>query len=133
MQHRTELRNMAAPSLQKQRFELKYIMDEAQALAIRDFVRCYLDLDPHGEGQPDLSYPVHSLYLDSPSMQLYHSTINGNKNRFKLRVRFYDENQDSPVFLEIKRRMNNIISKKRVGVKREGLFQILSGQTPHND
>ena len=55
MQHRTELRNMAAPSLQKQRFELKYIMDEAQALAIRDFVRCYLDLDPHGEGQPDLS------------------------------------------------------------------------------
>ena len=26
-------------------------------------------------------------------MQLYHSTINGNKNRFKLRVRFYDENQ----------------------------------------
>ncbi len=119
MQHRTELRNMAAPSLQKQRFELKYIMDEAQALAIRDFVRCYLDLDPHGEGQPDLSYPVHSLYLDSPSMQLYHSTINGNKNRFKLRVRFYDENQDSPVFLEIKRRMNNIISKKRVGVKRE--------------
>ena len=133
MQHRTELRNMAAPSLQKQRFELKYIMDEAQALAIRDFVRCYLDLDPHGEGQPDLSYPVHSLYLDSPSMQLYHSTINGNKNRFKLRVRFYDENQDSPVFLEIKRRMNNIISKKRVGVKREGLFQILSGQAPHND
>ncbi len=124
---------MSAPSLQKQRFELKYIMDEAQALAVLDFVRCYLDLDPHGEGQPNLSYPVHSLYLDSPGMQLYHSTINGNKNRFKLRVRFYDECESSPVFLEIKRRMNNIISKKRVGVMRSGFYQILAGQIPQEE
>jgi SPX domain protein involved in polyphosphate accumulation len=103
---------MGQGKLQKQRHELKYVIPEHLALAVRDFVRCYLDLDLNGADQPDLSYPVHSLYMDSPGMALYNSTINGDKNRFKLRIRFYNEREDTPVFLEIKRRMNNIISKK---------------------
>jgi len=101
---------MGQDNLQKQRYELKYVIPEQKALAIRDFLRCYLDVDNNCLGQPDLSYSVHSLYLDSPGMALYHSTINGDKNRFKLRIRFYNEREDTPVFLEIKRRMNNIIS-----------------------
>ncbi len=121
---------MGKDKLQKQRYELKYVIPEQKALAIRDFLRCYLDVDKNGLGQPDLSYPVHSLYLDSPSMSLYHSTINGDKNRFKLRIRFYNESDETPVFLEIKRRMNNIISKKRVGVPRATAQSILSGQIP---
>lgn len=93
-------------------------------------MRCYLDVDKNGLGDPDLSYPVHSLYLDSPGMALYNSTINGDKNRFKLRIRFYDEHEETPVFLEIKRRMNNIISKKRVGIPRLAAQSVLSGQIP---
>jgi hypothetical protein len=121
---------MGQGKLQKQRHELKYVIPEHLALAVRDFVRCYLDLDLNGADQPDLSYPVHSLYMDSPGMALYNSTINGDKNRFKLRIRFYNEREDTPVFLEIKRRMNNIISKKRVGVPRSCMPQILAGQIP---
>jgi len=121
---------MGQEALQKQRYELKYVIREEQALAIRDFVRCYLDIDSNGANEPDLSYPVHSLYLDSPAMSLYNSTINGDKNRFKLRIRFYDNSEQTPVFLEIKRRMNNIISKKRVGVTRSGALAVLAGQIP---
>ena len=121
---------MGQDNLQKQRYELKYVVPEQKALAIRDFLRCYLDVDKNGLGDPDLSYPVHSLYLDSPGMALYHSTINGDKNRFKLRIRFYNESDDTPVFLEIKRRMNNIISKKRVGIPRLAAQAVLSGQIP---
>jgi hypothetical protein len=121
---------MGQDNLQKQRYELKYVVPEQKALAIRDFLRCYLDVDKNGLGDPDLSYPVHSLYLDSPGMALYHSTINGDKNRFKLRIRFYNESEDTPVFLEIKRRMNNIISKKRVGIPRMAAQSVLSGQIP---
>ena len=121
---------MGQDKLQKQRYELKYVIPEQKALEIRDFVRCYLDVDHNGINQSDLSYPVHSLYLDSPGMALYNSTINGDKNRFKLRIRFYNESEDTPVFLEIKRRMNNIISKKRVGIPRLAVQSVLSGQVP---
>ncbi|HJN81732.1 MAG TPA: VTC domain-containing protein, partial [Verrucomicrobiota bacterium] len=117
-------------NLQKQRYEHKYIIREDVALALRDFVSSYLDLDAFGATQPNLSYPVHSLYLDSPDLHLYHTTINGDKNRYKLRIRFYEDRPKTPVYFEVKRRTNNTISKQRGGVKREALEQVLGGQLP---
>lgn len=116
--------------MQLQRFELKYLVDEDKALAVRDFVRMYLDVDEFGEGKPDFSYPVHSLYLDSDDLRLYQTTLNGDKNRFKLRLRYYDDREDSPVFFEIKRRLNNTIVKQRGGVQRTAVPLLLSGQFP---
>lgn len=121
---------MEQDRLQKQRYELKYIIPEAKAVAIRDFVRCYLDVDEYGAGKPNLSYPVHSLYLDSDQLALYQTTINGDKNRFKLRLRYYTDAADAPVFFEIKRRTNNTISKERGAVKRSLVPDILGGQIP---
>ena len=100
------------------------------ALAVRDFVSSYLKIDSFGATQPNLSYPVHSLYLDSPDLRLYQTTINGDKNRYKLRIRFYEDRPKAPVFFEIKRRTDNTISKQRGGVKREALDQVVSGQLP---
>ena len=119
-----------ADNLQKQRYEHKYIIREDVALALRDFVSSYLDLEPFGATQPNLSYPVHSLYFDSPDLHLYHTTINGDKNRYKLRIRFYEDRPKSPVYFEIKRRTDNTIAKQRGGVKREALEQVLGGQLP---
>lgn len=116
--------------LQLQRFELKYVVPEATALKVRDFVRSYLDIDEYGKGQANFSYPVHSLYLDSDLLTIYWGTINGNKNRFKLRLRFYEDAPRAPVFFEIKRRMNDAILKQRGGVKREAVDWILSGHLP---
>ena len=121
---------MSQDKLQAQRFELKYIISEDTALAVRDFVSSYLELDESGATLPQFSYPVHSLYLDSPDMKLYRATINGDKNRFKLRLRFYENRPDAPVFFEIKRRMNNTISKQRGGVRRDGVEALLAGQLP---
>src|ERR1043166_10080018 len=100
---------MSLDKMQTQRFELKYLVPEEIALGARDFVRCYLDCDEYGASLPNLSYPVHSLYLDSDDLKLYRATINGDKNRFKLRLRYYDERPDSPIFFEIKRRTNSTI------------------------
>jgi hypothetical protein len=116
--------------MQLQRFELKYLISEEVALAVRDFVCSYLEIDEFGATLPNLSYPVHSLYLDSAELATYHATINGDKNRFKLRLRFYDNQPDSPVFFEIKRRMNNTISKQRGGVRRHAVDSLLAGQLP---
>ena len=121
---------MAQDRLQQQRFELKYVIPEDTALAVRDFVASYLDCDEFAATLPNLSYPVHSLYLDSDSLALYRSTINGDKNRFKLRLRFYENRADAPVFFEIKRRMNNTISKQRGGARRDAVDSLLAGQYP---
>jgi len=121
---------MSQDKMQLQRFELKYIISEEIALAVRDFVSSYLAIDEFGATLPNLSYPVHSLYLDSSDLATYRATINGDKNRYKLRLRFYDNQDDSPVFFEIKRRMNNTIAKQRGGVRRHAVDALLAGQLP---
>ena len=78
--------------MQLQRWELKYIVPEETALGVREFVRPYLLLDEYGVGRPNLSYPIHNLYLDSDDLKIYWGTINGDKNRYKLRIRFYEDN-----------------------------------------
>ncbi len=124
---------MMTDKLQHQRLELKYVVHEQVALAVRDFVAPHLMLDEYGKDQPDFSYPIHSLYLDSDRLSLYWETITGSKNRYKLRLRYYDDSPASPVFFEIKRRMNDAILKQRGGVKRTAVVDLLAGQMPDVD
>jgi hypothetical protein len=121
---------MTEDRLQLQRLELKYIIREEVALQVREFVQPYLEIDEYGATRPNLSYPVHSLYLDSDNLELYWNTINGNKNRYKLRLRFYENRTSAPVYFEIKRRMNDAILKQRGGVRREAVDWILAGHLP---
>lgn len=119
-----------ANELQLSRLEHKYIIPEDVALAVRSFVASYLEIDEFGATHGNLSYPVHSLYLDSDTLHIYWSTINGDKNRYKLRLRFYENRPGEPVFFEIKRRMNNAIMKQRGAVRREAVARVLAGQHP---
>ena len=121
---------MAEDQMQLQRWELKYVIPEDLALMIRDFVRSYLEIDEYGAGRPNLSYTIHNLYLDSDDLAIYWGTINGNKNRYKLRLRFYEDNPTTPIYFEIKRRMNEAILKQRGGVKRQAVEAVLAGQLP---
>ncbi|MDB6032512.1 MAG: hypothetical protein JWM16_2850 [Verrucomicrobiales bacterium] len=121
---------MSRDRMQQSRFELKYLISEETALLVRDFVRSYLDFDEYSVGRPNYSYPVHSLYLDSDDLTLYWQTINGDKNRYKLRLRYYSTNPDTPVFFEVKRRMNNCIMKQRGGVRQHAVAPLLNGQFP---
>ena len=113
--------------LQEQRYELKYWIEESVAVRVRGFILQHLQLDPFGVGQPDNSYPVHSIYLDSDRLDTYWHTINGNKNRYKLRIRYYDDQPNTPAFFEIKRRTNDVILKERGGVKKSAVPRLLSG------
>lgn len=121
---------MVVERMQAARFELKYIISERTAEQIRQYVGSFLELDKHARGKPNLSYPVHSLYLDSEEMRTYWDTINSTKNRFKLRLRFYGEDPETPIFLEIKRRIDSCIQKQRAAVQREVVGMILRGQLP---
>ena len=121
---------MRRDRMQKQRFELKYLINEDIALMVRDYVRSYLGMDEYSVGRPNYSYPVHSLYLDSDDLNTDWTTIKGEKNRFKLRLRYYSTNADTPVFFEIKRRVNNCIMKQRGGVRQNAVDYVLKGHQP---
>jgi len=116
--------------LQGSRFEFKYVISEPCAQAVREYAVGFLVPDEHADPERHYMYPVHSLYLDSPAMDLCQATIHGLKNRFKLRIRFYDDLAESPVFFEIKRRVNDAILKERAAVRRRSLPAILMGQWP---
>lgn len=121
---------MVVDKLQLQRFEMKYLVSEEKALAIRRFLRSYLKPDDFAANLPNYSYPVHTLYLDSPDLATYQAVQCGDRNRFKLRIRYYDDTPDAPVFFEIKRRMNDCIGKRRANVRRDAVEAILSGRPP---
>lgn len=115
--------------LHSSRFELKYLVDEARACQVRDYVRSHLVPDPHCD--PDSSaYVVSSLYLDSDGLDLCNATVQGHKNRFKLRVRWYRHDEESPYFVEIKRRVNDQIIKHRAPVHQGAVHELLSGHQP---
>ena len=120
---------MATDRLQTQRFELKYLVSEEKAAAIRRFIACYLKPDEFAAQLPGNSYPVHSLYVDSPDLATYQAVQCGEKNRFKLRIRYYTD-RDESVYFEIKRRTNEVISKMRAKVRRDAVPPLLSGRPP---
>jgi hypothetical protein len=115
---------------QTNRFEFKYLVTERRAAAVRDFVRSYLDPDPYADPEQGNSYFLSSLYLDTADLSLYRQTATGEKNRFKLRIRFYDNDPDSPALLEMKRRVTDTVLKDRAVVTRDGVRRFLRGEGP---
>jgi hypothetical protein len=119
----------AGGGVQAARYEFKYLVHEHIAEQIRHFVLSYLEPDAYTVGREGVGYPVHSLYLDTPDLQLCRATMEGLKNRFKLRIRFY-ESAASRVFFEIKRRVNDVILKQRAAVKPASVERLVSGKPP---
>jgi hypothetical protein len=109
------------------RFERKFVVSERAAEAIRSFVSSYLPLDEHMIPDHPRGYHVYSLYLDTPSRKLYRQSCDGIKNRYKLRVRFYDKNKEGPAFLEIKQRTTETVHKMRAIVSKRAAATMLHG------
>lgn len=113
----------------RSRFEIKYLVDPVFVPAIRRFFSSFVRPDPFTK-QAGAAYELCSLYLDSPGFMTYQMTAQGMKNRFKVRVRSYSDDPLSPVFCEIKQRVNQIILKRRGSLDREHLPRLLAGYLP---
>src|SRR6516165_7670548 len=112
------------------RFELKYVIEDARAVAVADFVSTYLRPSEHNGSGPIRGHPVISLYMDSPDYFFFRQSYTGHKNRMKLRIRFYDDEWQRPAFLEVKRRVSEVICKDRAMISREAVRQILTAGWP---
>ena len=110
------------------RYELKYLISDAKSAAIDRYIRPFLEYDRYSKLQRGGMYPIVSLYVDSPDMQLCKETLTGQKNRFKLRIRSYTDEPEYPRFFEIKRRINRVIMKSRARVTDQDVPLLLAGR-----
>lgn len=98
------------------RFELKYLMPLPAAEHFKEALRPYLVPDDHGNSQG--GYALSSLYYDSPDYRFYWEKMDGIKFRRKLRIRHYETDapltNETPVFVEIKQRLDRVTQKRRV-------------------
>ncbi len=111
------------------RHEIKYIINESIAAAIAEFIKPYMQPDRYCRLQPKGAYPIVTLYLDSDNLQLCQETMQGQKNRFKLRIRSYTDETDYPRFFEIKRRAGSVIIKSRSQVLHQHMASLLSSSS----
>jgi len=113
--------------LDPSRFEYKFRVSEHCARLVAAEASRYLRLDDHAAGSPDRAYTISSLYLDSPGLLCYGATTRGERDRFKLRMRWYSNELTAPVFLEEKRRVGEAIFKLRAPLSLDGARRLMDG------
>ena len=100
---------MEAPIVVMKRYELKYVINKAQYDYLTDALKGHMEVDKYG-----LTH-IASLYYDSPDYRLIRNSIEKLDFKEKIRLRSYGIATDtSPVFLELKRKYDGVVYKRRV-------------------
>ena len=91
------------------RYELKYLLDRGQTAFLAGSLRGRMEPDLYG------MTTIASLYYDTPDDRLIRRSLEKPDFKEKLRLRSYGPAaEDSPVFLELKRKVSGIVCKRRV-------------------
>lgn len=107
-----------------ERQEIKFLLDEARFQAVLPALSPHLRLDRHCEqGQ---EYSVHNIYYDTADSRVIRRSLEKPYFKEKLRLRSYGApaTSESPVFLELKRKVGSRVSKRRtqLSLAQAGLF-----------
>lgn len=94
------------------RIEKKYLMSERQYEDLFQRIASHLKPDEFGRST------VLSLYLDTPDYRIIRDSIEAIDYKEKLRLRSYGRaGDDSTVFLELKKKYDGVVYKRRVSMK----------------
>ena len=93
------------------RYELKYLLTEAQKQAILRELSSHMAPDQYGQTT------IRNIYFDTPNHRLIRRSIEKPVYKEKLRIRSYAQaEQDSIVFVELKKKFDSVVYKRRVAV-----------------
>ena len=116
--------NAENPIAVMQRRELKYILTREQTALLRRAMAGHMEPDQFGRTT------IASLYYDTPDYRLIRASIEKPAFKEKLRLRTYGRaTDDSPVFLELKRKTLGVVYKRRVQTTVGGAARFLRGET----
>lgn len=91
------------------RYELKYILTKEQTIYFKEQIDKYMKIDKYG------LTTISSIYYDTPNNYLVNRSIEKPAYKEKIRLRSYGlAKENTPVFLEIKRKNEKIVYKRRI-------------------
>jgi hypothetical protein len=110
------------------RYERKYLVPNEMLPDLRKELLPFVRPDTFADKSAGIpEYTVRSIYFDNLSKWAVFDKIEGVRDRKKLRIRGYNKlAADSSVFLEIKRKISDQITKNRSKVRFDRLVELLT-------
>lgn len=94
------------------RYEMKYMLNRMQFEKLKEEMEQYMIADEHGKST------ICSLYFDTPTFLLIRRSLEKPVYKEKLRLRSYGvADADTIVFVELKKKYDSVVYKRRVGMK----------------
>ena len=96
------------------RYELKYLLTEPQKQAILQAMTGRMKPDAHGKTT------IRNIYYDTADYRLIRCSLEKPQYKEKLRLRSYARaDTDSPAFVELKKKYDGVVYKRRISVPLE--------------
>ena len=104
------------------RVEKKYLMDEATYLKIREAFEPYMQVDEYG------LHTICNIYYDTLAYDLIRTSLDKPIYKEKLRLRSYGvpKNPTSKVFVEIKKKYDGVVYKRRIQLPKDEAEALLN-------
>ena len=107
------------------RYELKYLLIPAQKKQILVAMQPHMKLDDYGRTI------IRNIYYDTPSYQLARQSLEHPTYKEKLRIRSYAQADPfSPVFVELKKKYDGVVYKRRIGMSEQEAMAWINGTMP---
>ena len=106
------------------RYELKYLLTEAQKDRVLAVMQPYMALDRYGRDS------IRNIYMDTDSYRLIRHSIDKPAYKEKLRIRSYRRaNPASPVYVELKKTYDHVVYKRRIALPEAQAMDWVLGRT----
>lgn len=107
------------------RFEKKFLIDDATYSHIQDELIYYMKLDEYNKKHE--FYTISNIYYDTNDNTLIRKSMSKPKYKEKLRLRAYGVPKlDTKVYLEIKKKYCSIVNKRRTTLKLNEAYEFVS-------
>lgn len=108
------------------RYEIKYFLTRWQQEELLTVMGPYMKLDDYGHTV------IRNIYFDTDTYRLIRHSLEKPVYKEKLRVRSYRKaDQDSEVFVELKKKYKSVVYKRRVALPEHEAFDWLCGGSFH--
>lgn len=115
---------MASPMV-FERYEIKYFLTRAQKEAVMAAMEGHMDPDSFGRST------IRNLYYDTDNYRLVRRSLERPIYKEKLRVRSYSTAKpEDEVFVELKKKYQSVVYKRRTGIREKDVADYLSGRIP---
>lgn len=104
------------------RYELKYILTQAQKKQVLGAMEAFMKLDDYGRTT------IRNLYYDTPSYRLVRQSLEHPVYKEKLRIRSYSQaDHFTPVYVELKKKYDGVVYKRRIGLPEKEAMEWIAG------